>query len=85
MDCLKIRWTKNASHLQNLRNSGAVTPWRSLVKHGTSIVDYWGGFGFFFFTDEKIDLQFRGECQEVAEFVSAAAIKLFPAVAVVTT
>lgn len=40
---------------------------------------------FFFFTDQKMDLQFIGEFQEVAEFVLAAAIKLFPAVAVVTT
>lgn len=39
----------------------------------------------FFFTDQKMDLQFIGEFQEVAEFVLAAAIKLFPAVAVVTT
>lgn len=39
----------------------------------------------FFSTDEKIDLQFIDKCQEIAEFVLAAAIKLFPAVAVVTT
>lgn len=49
---------------------------QALVKHGTAIVDYWSGFGFF--------SQFTGECQEVEEFVLAAAIKLLPAVAVVT-
>lgn len=37
----------------------------------------------FFFTDEKIDLQFIGECQDIAELILAAATKLFPAVAVV--
>lgn len=58
---------------------------QALVKHGPSVVDYWSGFVFFFFTDQKMDLQFIGEFQEVAEFVLAAAIKLFPAVTVVTT
>lgn len=71
--------------LQSLRNSGAVTPWRSSVSQTWHIHCGILKWFWFFFTDEKIGLQYIGECEEVAELVLAAAIKLFHGVAMVTT
>lgn len=82
MDCLKIGWTKNGSQLQNLRNSGAVGT-LEVISQTRNIHCGLTEVLVFFFTDEEIDLQFIGECQDIAELILAAAIKLFPAVAVV--